>query len=60
MTGSSPEYPPDYWLKCAEEVREKALGIKDPETRHEMEIIARFYERLAEYAERRVSPRLEE
>jgi len=57
MTSSSPEYPPEYWLECAQEVREKAQGIKDPETRHEMEIIARCYERLAEYAERRLSRR---
>jgi hypothetical protein len=53
MTGSQPEYPPDYWVKCAQEVREKARGIKDPETKHEMEIIARCYERLAQYAGRR-------
>jgi hypothetical protein len=57
MTGSRPEYPPEYWLECAREVREKARGIKDPDTKHEMEIIARFYERLAQYAERRLSRR---
>jgi hypothetical protein len=60
MTGSKAEYPPDYWLKCAQEVREKARGIKDPEAKHELEIIARFYERLAEYAERRMSHRLKD
>jgi hypothetical protein len=57
MTGSTPEYPPGYWLKCAQEVRAKARGLKDPETKHEMEIIARLYERLAQYAERRLSRR---
>jgi hypothetical protein len=60
MNGLTPEYPPEYWLKCAEEVREEARGIKNLETKHEMEVIARLYERLAEHAERRLSRRLTE
>jgi hypothetical protein len=60
MTGSQPEYPPEYWVQCAQEVREKAGGIKDPETKREMEIIARCYERLGQYAERRLSRRMDE
>jgi len=55
MTGLMPEYTPEYWFRCAKEVRERARGIKAPETKHEMEIIARLYERLAEHAERRRS-----
>jgi hypothetical protein len=55
-----PKYLPEYWIKCAREVREKARGIKYPETKHEMEIIARAYERLAEHAERRLSRQLKE
>lgn len=53
-----PEHPPEYWLKCAREVRERARGINDPGTKHEMEIIALLYERLAEHAERRLSRQL--
>jgi hypothetical protein len=60
MTSSDPEFPPEYWLRCAQDVREKAQGIKGPETKHEMEMIARFYERLAQYAERRLSRRPED
>jgi hypothetical protein len=55
-----PEHLPEYWLKCAQEAREKTREIKDPEAKHEMELIARLYERLAEYAERRLSRRLKD
>jgi hypothetical protein len=60
MTSSRREYPPEYWHKWAEEVREKARGSKVPETKREMEIIARAYERLAEHAQRRLSRPLKE
>jgi hypothetical protein len=55
MNGLTPDYLPEYWLKCAQEVREKTREIKDPEAKHEMELIARLYERLAEHAKRRLS-----
>jgi hypothetical protein len=45
-------YPPQHWLKRALEAWAKAQGIKDPHARHEMETIARLYEKLAEFAHR--------
>jgi hypothetical protein len=48
----SNRYPPQYWLKRANEAREMARVIKDPEARNEMETIARLYEKLAEFAHR--------
>jgi hypothetical protein len=55
MTGSQQQYTAEHWLECAREVQERARGLKVPEFRHEMEAIARGYERLARYAERRMS-----
>jgi hypothetical protein len=46
---NSKRYPPEHWLTRAREAREMAQGIKDPEARHEMETVARLYERLAEF-----------
>jgi hypothetical protein len=48
----SKRYPPLHWLSRAEEAWEMARVIKDPEARHEMEAVARLYERLAEFAHR--------
>ena len=48
-------YPPEHWLKLAEEAWERTLELKDPAGRREMEIIACRYERLAEFARRVVS-----
>jgi len=47
----------EHWFKCAQEMWAKARGIKDPKIRHEIEIIAHLYERLAGYAGRRLSRR---
>jgi hypothetical protein len=44
------DYPPEHWLKCAEEVREKAREMKDPVLKRELELIALGYERLAAHA----------
>jgi hypothetical protein len=41
------------WLFQAGEIRTKARAIKDPEARYEMETMARLYESLADWAERR-------
>jgi hypothetical protein len=57
MTGLQQKHAAEHWLKCAQEVWATACGIKDPKIRHEMEIIARSYERLAGHAERRISHR---
>ena len=56
MTGP-PRNLPARWHKPAEDLREEALTNRDPEIRQEMETIARIYERLAVYAERRMSDR---
>jgi hypothetical protein len=48
-------YPPQHWLLRAQEAREMARAVKDPDTRNELETIARLYERLAEFAGRRFS-----
>jgi hypothetical protein len=50
-------YPPQHWLNRAQETREMAQGLKDPGARSEMEMIARLYEKLAEFAERWLSGR---
>jgi hypothetical protein len=49
-----PGNPPEHWRRHAEERRAKAKELKDPEVRREMETIAALYDRLAEYAERRM------
>jgi hypothetical protein len=46
-------YPPERWLKLAQEAREKAQALKDPGARDEMERVALLYERLAEFVGRR-------
>jgi hypothetical protein len=46
----SKRYPPEHWLTRAQEAWEKARALNDPEARHEMETVARLYERLAEFA----------
>jgi hypothetical protein len=48
----SNRYPPLHWLNRAEKAWETARLIKDPEARHEMETVARLYEKLAEFAHR--------
>ena len=55
MTGSKRIYPPENWLRRAQEAWEAARQIKDPGIRHEIQIIARLYERLADHAGRRIS-----
>jgi hypothetical protein len=43
-------YPPEHWLERAQDARERALELIDPEAQGEMEMVARLYERLAEFA----------
>jgi hypothetical protein len=50
-------FPPEHWRKRAQEAWEIARQTRDPESKHEMETIARLYQKLAEYAERRLSGR---
>jgi hypothetical protein len=47
-------YPPEHWLKRAQEAREKAQGLKDLDAQHEMETIALLYERLAGFVKRQI------
>ncbi len=42
--------PLSFWMKRAAEAKELAQLLNDPETKCEMEWIARAYERLANYA----------
>jgi hypothetical protein len=50
-------YPPEHWLKLAEEAREEARQLKDSEAKAELENVANLYQRLAEFAERLLSGR---
>jgi hypothetical protein len=50
-------YPPEHWLKLAEEAWERALAFRDPEAKHQMQNIAMYYEQLAELARQRLSER---
>lgn len=53
MTGPEPaRYLPARWRKRAKDLREEALTMKNPDIRHELEIIACLYDKLAERAER--------
>lgn len=45
--------PLSFWTKRAAEAKELAQLLNDPETKCEMEWIARAYERLASYAAER-------
>jgi hypothetical protein len=49
-------YTSEHWLRCAEGVRENARGMSDPQLRHELELIALGYERLAAHAAKYHSP----
>jgi hypothetical protein len=51
----SNRYPPQHWLKRAQDAWEMARATNDPEARREMETIARLYEKLGEFAARRIS-----
>jgi hypothetical protein len=56
MTGPEPpRYLPAHWRKRAEDLRKEALTIKNSEIQREIETIARLYEKLAEWVERRMS-----
>jgi hypothetical protein len=44
---------PQHWRERAEEARSTAEGIKDPEAKRAMLVIARSYEKIAERAEAR-------
>jgi hypothetical protein len=53
MTKPVPDFPPEHWLKHAQEMREQAREMRHPAAKAELEAIARGYERLAGHAAQR-------
>jgi hypothetical protein len=49
---SNQRYPPEHWLKLAEEAWERVRQLENPDAKHESETIACLYEELAEYTRR--------
>jgi len=47
--------PPEYWRSRAEEARAVAAKFADPFSRQMMESVAASYDKLAEWAEKRLS-----
>ena len=53
MTSRPPGYPSEYLRERAKELLEYARTMKDPESRRDVETIAKSYERLASGPARR-------
>jgi hypothetical protein len=53
-----PSSDADFWRKSAEKARATAEAMNAPSAKHDMQLIAEAYERLADHAERTAKRRV--